>query len=87
MSRETGLEFLKHGSVKERVKNFFLVKGAKTDMEVIMDEVEDEVEYELQAREYYKELDKKEEDAVNKILQGMKQREFEDEIPEVFWKV
>ncbi|MFW6377435.1 MAG: hypothetical protein ACOCZ5_02195 [bacterium] len=87
MSRQTGIEHLKDGSGKERIKNFFAVKGAKTDMELVKDEVEDEVRFELIAQQYFRELDKKEEDAVNKIIQGMQKKEFDDEVPDVFWKV
>jgi len=86
MNRTTGIEELKEGSYKERFKNFFKVKGFKTDIDVIKDEVEEEVKYEIGARNYYKQLDNEENQLLKDINESMKERE-PDEIPETFWKV
>ena len=67
MTRQTGLEHLKNGSAKERFKNFFAVKGAKTDMEIVQDEIEDEVKFEIASERYFRKLDKKEDEVVKEI--------------------
>jgi len=67
MTRKTGIEHLKKGNFNERIKNFFLVKGAKTDMQLVQEEVEDEVRFEIGAHRYFCRLDKKEEKINNDI--------------------
>jgi hypothetical protein len=68
MTRKTGLEHMK-GNIKinERLKNFFGMNGFNTDFELDRKEVDDEVRLEIEANNYFKELDEREEKVLNDI--------------------